>query len=243
VPSGHWKRVDRQQGHRLKREEGGGEDRQPLHPFKLTTGPSERKVGKTRQRAPPVPSASLASRGECEVRLLGHQVGEMMVVRGQGGMFKVRFAECATQGVATTCHFGTARSGVIVALLSIGTFVGASFSAPYVEYSSYPSRFFISPSVADLLGRRRAMVVECCGFLIGVAIQLATIRVWQQFATLSPVSIGCLLRIPRMISNLRLTELQACFKHQREPRPDCISRGSTAASVLTPKCAIKVSQL
>ncbi len=41
---------------------------------------------------------------------------------------------------------------------------------------------FISLSVADLLGRRRAMVIECFVFLIGVAIQLATIRVWQQFA-------------------------------------------------------------
>ncbi|KAF8346400.1 general substrate transporter [Amanita rubescens] len=80
--------------------------------------------------------------------------------------FKVRFAECATPGVVATCHFGNARSGVIVALLSIGTLAGALCGAP----------------VADLLGRRRAMVIECFVFLIGVAIQLATIRVWQQFA-------------------------------------------------------------
>lgn len=52
--------------------------------------------------------------------------------------FKVRFAECATTGVATTCRFGTTRPGVIVALLSIGTFVGALFGAPYVDSSSYP---------------------------------------------------------------------------------------------------------
>jgi hypothetical protein len=42
--------VDRRQGRRLKREEGGGEDRQPSHP--LTTGPSERKVGRLNDKHP-----------------------------------------------------------------------------------------------------------------------------------------------------------------------------------------------
>jgi len=60
--------------------------------------------------------------------------------------FKVRFAECATPGVVTTCHFGTARSGVIVALLSVGTLVGALIGAPYVESSWYLSKFSF-PSV------------------------------------------------------------------------------------------------
>ena len=98
--------------------------------------------------------------------------------------FKVRFAECATPGVASSCHWGTARSGVIVALLSIGTLVGALLGAPYVhcQLSFEPVTTFMLPSVADLIGRRRAMVIECFVFMIGVAIQLATIRVWQQFA-------------------------------------------------------------
>ena len=47
--------------------------------------------------------------------------------------FKVRFAECTTRGVASTCHFGNARAGVIVALLSIGTLAGALLGAPYVN--------------------------------------------------------------------------------------------------------------
>ena len=55
--------------------------------------------------------------------------------------FKVRFAECATPGVASSCHWGTARSGVIVALLSIGTLVGALLGAPYVNCLLNPSRF------------------------------------------------------------------------------------------------------
>ncbi|KAK2464996.1 hypothetical protein APHAL10511_003072 [Amanita phalloides] len=116
--------------------------------------------------------------------------------------FKLRFAKCATQGVASTCHFSTVRAGVIVALLSIGTMVGAILGAP----------------VADLLGRRRAMVVECFIFMIGVAIQLATIRVWQQFA------------VGRLVSGLGVGALSAAVPtYQAETAPANI-RGTLTAT-------------
>jgi len=80
--------------------------------------------------------------------------------------FKQRFATCTDQTVASTCEFTTVRSGLIVSLLSIGTLAGALAGAP----------------IADALGRRYAMVVECWLFAGGIAIQLSTISVWQQFA-------------------------------------------------------------
>ncbi|KAG5735436.1 High-affinity glucose transporter ght2 [Termitomyces sp. T112] len=79
--------------------------------------------------------------------------------------FLVRFATCSTPGVASTCHFSTARAGLIVSLLSIGTLVGALLGAP----------------IADFLGRRYAMVVECILFIIGVIIQITATNAWQQF--------------------------------------------------------------
>ncbi|KAG6889278.1 hypothetical protein C0992_005754 [Termitomyces sp. T32_za158] len=79
--------------------------------------------------------------------------------------FLVRFGTCSNPGVASTCHFTTTRAGLIVSLLSIGTLVGALMGAP----------------IADLLGRRYAMVVECMIFIVGVIIQIAATDVWQQF--------------------------------------------------------------
>ncbi|KAG6885807.1 hypothetical protein C0993_009567 [Termitomyces sp. T159_Od127] len=79
--------------------------------------------------------------------------------------FLVRFGTCSIPGVASTCHFTTTRAGLIVSLLSIGTLVGALMGAP----------------IADLLGRRYAMVAECVIFIVGVIIQIAATDVWQQF--------------------------------------------------------------
>lgn len=36
--------------------------------------------------------------------------------------------------------------------------------------------------IADWLGRRNAMSIECCVFTIGVVIQLASVSAWYQFA-------------------------------------------------------------
>lgn len=44
--------------------------------------------------------------------------------------FKLRFASCSTPGDVDTCNFSNVRSGLIVALLSIGTLIGALIGAP-----------------------------------------------------------------------------------------------------------------
>lgn len=46
--------------------------------------------------------------------------------------FLLRFATCSTPGDASSCKFSKVREGSIVALLSIGTLLGALIGAPYV---------------------------------------------------------------------------------------------------------------
>ncbi|KAJ3875969.1 general substrate transporter [Lentinula edodes] len=120
--------------------------------------------------------------------------------------FLLRFADCssgATLATATdTCSFTDVRSGLIVALLSIGTLAGALMGAP----------------IADFLGRRYAMVVECGVFIIGVIVQITTTQTWQQFA------------VGRMISGLGVGALSAAVPmYQAETAPAQI-RGSLTAT-------------
>ncbi|KAL5522837.1 hypothetical protein ACEPAG_8855 [Sanghuangporus baumii] len=77
--------------------------------------------------------------------------------------FLNRFATCDSNG---SCHFTNVRSGLIVALLSIGTLFGALLGAP----------------TADFFGRRNAMSLECGVFIIGVIIQITSFHAWYQFA-------------------------------------------------------------
>jgi hypothetical protein len=46
--------------------------------------------------------------------------------------FKLRFAQCSTAVDVSSCKFSRVREGLIVALLSIGTLIGALSGAPYV---------------------------------------------------------------------------------------------------------------
>lgn len=48
--------------------------------------------------------------------------------------FKLRFAQCSTAGDVSSCEFSRVREGLIVALLSVGTLIGALSGAPYVLY-------------------------------------------------------------------------------------------------------------
>lgn len=43
--------------------------------------------------------------------------------------FKLRFAQCGVPGDVATCAFSTVRSGLIVAMLSIGTLIGSLIGA------------------------------------------------------------------------------------------------------------------
>lgn len=127
--------------------------------------------------------------------------------------FLVRFGTCNDPGVASTCHFTTTRAGLIVSLLSIGTLVGALMGAPYVDKKSlgnFSSLNHLYHSIADFLGRRYAMVVECIIFIIGVLIQIAATDVWQQFGVgrwVSGLGVGALSAAVPMVRPVTVTSL------------------------------------
>ncbi|KAH9938799.1 general substrate transporter [Epithele typhae] len=116
--------------------------------------------------------------------------------------FVLRFAQCGDPTNISTCQFSVVREGLIVALLSIGTLVGALLGAP----------------TADRLGRRYAMTVECGVFMIGVIIQITTFHSWVQFA------------IGRLVSGLGVGSLSAAVPmYQAETAPPQI-RGTLTAT-------------
>ncbi|KZT56187.1 general substrate transporter [Calocera cornea HHB12733] len=107
--------------------------------------------------------------------------------------FLLRFAVCTgTADPATQCAFYPAIEGLIVALLSVGTAIGALCGAP----------------VADGLGRTRAMSIECAIFSAGVLIQVTAFNAWYQVA------------IGRLISGLGIGALSAAVPmYQAETAP------------------------
>jgi len=112
--------------------------------------------------------------------------------------FKLRFASCAAGVPLADCTFNVWREGLIVASLSVGTAIGAICGAP----------------IADRLGRRKAMTVECGIFSIGVVIQTAAFFAWYQ------VMIG------RFVSGLGVGALSAVVPlYTAETAPKAI-RGS-----------------
>ncbi|KAI1788235.1 general substrate transporter [Ganoderma leucocontextum] len=116
--------------------------------------------------------------------------------------FLLRFSNCSDPQNASTCSFTVVREGLIVALLSIGTLVGALIGAP----------------TADWLGRRYAMTVECGVFMVGVLIQITTFQSWEQFA------------IGRLVSGLGVGSLSAAVPmYQAETAPPQI-RGTLTAT-------------
>ncbi|KAL0948001.1 hypothetical protein HGRIS_010623 [Hohenbuehelia grisea] len=116
--------------------------------------------------------------------------------------FKLRFAQCGTPGVLSTCNFSTVRAGLIVSLLSIGTMCGALIGAP----------------VADFLGRRHAMVAECLVYFVGIIIQATSSHAWEQYA------------MGRFVGGLGVGALSAAVPmYQAEMAPPQI-RGSLTAT-------------
>ncbi|KAN0137630.1 General substrate transporter [Lactarius tabidus] len=115
--------------------------------------------------------------------------------------FLVRFAQCGVPGDVSTCQFSRVREGLIVALLSIGTLIGALAGAP----------------TADFFGRRRAMQLECLVFSIGVIVQITTKSQWAQFA------------VGRLIAGLGVGALSAAVPmYQAETAPPQIRGAMTA---------------
>ncbi|TFK67311.1 general substrate transporter [Pluteus cervinus] len=126
------------------------------------------------------------------------QISDILIMND----FKLRFATCQNAGDASTCEFSVVRAGLIVSLLSIGTLVGALAGAP----------------LADFLGRRYAMVVDCIIFCIGVIIQISSTTSWVQFA------------IGRLISGLGVGALSCAVPmYQAETAPPEL-RGTLTAT-------------
>ncbi|KAL7412779.1 general substrate transporter [Mrakia frigida] len=97
--------------------------------------------------------------------LFGYDIGQIADILPMPD-FVERFAEVNTADPTGPKIFSNVRSGLIVGLLSIGTLGGA----------------FIGSFVSDALGRRKAMTVSSFIVCVGVAIQISSDRVWQQFA-------------------------------------------------------------
>lgn len=116
--------------------------------------------------------------------------------------FLVRFGQCQVPGQADTCSFSNVRSGLIVAMLSIGTLFGA----------------LIGATLADRLGRKKAVMVDCSVVIIGTIVQVASVSAWYQ------VMIG------RIITGLGVGALSAVVPlYQSETAPKEI-RGSLVAT-------------
>jgi sugar porter (SP) family MFS transporter len=75
--------------------------------------------------------------------------------------FLNRFGQHRPNG---TAYFSTVRSGLIVALLSIGTLFGALVAAP----------------IADWIGRKYSIVWWCLIFSVGMIVQMTSTHAWYQ---------------------------------------------------------------
>lgn len=78
--------------------------------------------------------------------------------------FLERFGQPGGDGPGKTHHFSKVRSGLIVALLSIGTLVGALIAAP----------------IADRIGRKFSLSFWCIVASVGFVIQIAASTAWYQ---------------------------------------------------------------
>ncbi|KAK4701583.1 hypothetical protein P7C70_g4645, partial [Phenoliferia sp. Uapishka_3] len=116
--------------------------------------------------------------------------------------FLVRFASCTDRSDYTTCKFSNVRTGLIVSMLSIGTAVGA----------------LIGANIADRLGRRKAISIDCIVVSIGTIIQVCSFHSWEQ------------LMVGRIITGLGIGALSAVVPlYQSETAPKEI-RGSLVAT-------------
>lgn len=75
--------------------------------------------------------------------------------------FLRRFGQRRRNG---TPYFSNVRSGLIVALLSIGTLFGALIAAP----------------IADFMGRKKSIIFWCGIFSVGIIVQIAATDKWYQ---------------------------------------------------------------
>ncbi|KAM0747646.1 hypothetical protein T439DRAFT_93472 [Meredithblackwellia eburnea MCA 4105] len=116
--------------------------------------------------------------------------------------FLLRFATCTEPGNSDSCTFSNVRTGLIVAMLSIGTAIGALGGAP----------------IADMLGRRKGIATYCAVVIVGTIIQVASVSSWVQ------------LMIGRIVTGLGIGALSIGVPlYQSESSPKEI-RGSLVAT-------------
>ena len=93
--------------------------------------------------------------------------------------FKRRFADCPDLNDLATCKFNVWREGLIVAMLSVGTAIGAMYAFIRL-FSSSLTVCSIGAPTADFFGRRWAISLECIVFSLGVLIQVTAFNAWEQ---------------------------------------------------------------
>ena len=96
-----------------------------------------------------------------------------------------------------TAYFSNVRSGLIVALLSIGTLFGALIAAP----------------IADWIGRKKSIIGWCGIFSIGIVVQIAATDKWYQIMMgrfVAGLGVGALSLLVPMYQ-VRFPPFLSCF--------------------------------
>lgn len=92
--------------------------------------------------------------------MFGYDTGQISGFLGMVDFLR-RFGQRHADG---TPYFSNVRSGLIVALLSIGTLFGALIAAP----------------IADWVGRKKSIIVWCGIFSVGIIVQISATDKWYQ---------------------------------------------------------------
>lgn len=92
--------------------------------------------------------------------VFGYDTGQISGFLGMSDFLR-RFGQRHSDG---RLYFSNVRSGLIVALLSIGTLFGALIAAP----------------IADRIGRKMSIIFWCGIFSVGIIVQLAATDAWYQ---------------------------------------------------------------
>ena len=129
------------------------------------------------------------------------------------------FLECFGQRKADGApYFSTVRSGLIVALLSIGTLIGALVAAP----------------VADRIGRRLSVSVWSAVVAVGFVIQIASSTAWYQVMIgrfIAGLGVGALsLLVPMYQGKTSSSYTSKVSSKVTIEKPRLLHRGSEAPS-------------